>query len=143
MSFSEAILPIVDAIAALPPLPAGFTLDGAGALPQEYRPNTLYAAPLTQQGQTVDTGQGDQALFRVRLAYCVDGAGEDGGKRRLRAVSDAQDAGVVLIADAVRANRARADLWEWLQVDNVQYDAIAQHDCRAAWIDLSGWRYIP
>ena len=142
MSLSEAILPIVDAIAALPTLPSGMTLDGAGALPQEYQPDKLYAAPLFQRGNEVDTGQSDEAHFYVRLAVSVNAQGEDGGKLRLRAVSNAEEAGVLAILNAVLANRAKANLWEWLKVTSVAYNAVAQQDCRVAWVDVEGYRLV-
>jgi hypothetical protein len=142
VTFSWALLPIVDAVAALVSLPGGFTLDGAGALPQEYRPNTLYAAPGLQTAAVADTGGTDQVDFRIRLAYSVSSAGEDGGLLRLRSVSDAEEAGLLLIAAAVVAHR-QGSLWDWLKVEQAQPDAVAQIDCRVLFVDLSGYRLVP
>ena len=143
MSDSWALLSVVDAIAALVTPPAGFTLNAAGALPQEYWPDTIYAAPVSQSAAVVDTGSTDQANFRVRFAFSVSSSGEDGGKLRLRSVSDAEDAGVLLIAEAIRTNRQSSGLWDWLAVAQVTYDAVAQQDCRVAFVDVTGYRLVP
>jgi hypothetical protein len=141
MTASWALLPIVDAVSALVALPTGWTRDGAGALPQLYRPDTLYAAPLVQTITPIDTGGTDRLDFRLRLAPSASGAGEDGGRLRLRAVSDALEAFVLLAGAAVEGHRT-GSLWDWLAVDQVQYDPVASLDCRVLWIDLSGYRIV-
>lgn len=141
MTYSWALLPLIDGFMGMLTVP-GMTKDAAGSIPQQFHPNTVYAGPLFQTPLPIDTGASDEARFQFRVVYSVIMTGEDGGKVRKRAVSDAQDAGVVIVALAVEANRVSANLWDWLQIDRIQYDGMAQFDCRGAYIDLSGYRVI-
>jgi hypothetical protein len=142
MSYTWALLPLVDGFMGMLTVP-GMTKDTTGSIPQQFHPDTLYAGPVSQEPRPIDTGASDEIVFRFRLVYSVAMTGEDGGKVRKRPVSDAQDAGIVIVGLAVEANRTAANLWDWLQIDRVTYDGFAQFDCRGLYIELSGYRIIP
>jgi hypothetical protein len=138
---SWAILPVIDGFMALVAAP-GMAKDAAGSLPSQFKPDTIYAGPLNQTPLSIDTGASDEITFRFRVAWSVSTKGEDGGKLRLRRVSAAQDAGALVVGQAVERNRTASGLWDWLQVASIQYDGFAQFDCRGAFIDLSGYRIV-
>jgi len=141
MTFSNSLLPIVDAVGALITLPSTMTLDTSGAAPPTYAPGILYLWPRSQQPRPEGDGSVDMTTFRIRAAWSVAGQGEGMGQTRLRSISDALDEGVRVISQAVRGNRTSA-LWRSLEVEEITYDAVVTFDCRAAWVDITGWRFV-
>jgi hypothetical protein len=141
MTVSWALLPIIDGFITAMPL-FGMTWDRSGSIPAVLRPDTVYAGPLSQTAVGAGTGELDEVTFRFRVVWSVNTAGEDGGKLRLRSVSDAVDAGVAYIAGNLPNIRSMADLWDQLRVDSVTHDAFGQFDCRGVYIDLTGWRIV-
>lgn len=147
MTASTAVQPIVTAIRGLITVPTGMTLDTSGAAPPRYAPETIYVWPLRQTLDELETtgdgGGTSQAWFRIRVAWARAGRGEAMAQTRLAAISAELDAGVQEVVDKVRANRTSADpAWRALHVDEVTYDAVVTFDVRAAWIDISGWRFV-
>lgn len=147
MTASTAVQPIVTALRGLITVPSGMTMDATGSAPPRYAPDTIYVWPRTQTLDELETtgdgGGTSQAWFRIRIAWARAGQGEAMGQTRLAAVSSQLDTGVQTIVDMVRANRTSADpAWRALRVDEVTYDAVVTFDVRAAWIDISGWRFV-
>lgn len=135
-----AMLPIVDAVAALPTLTTGMTIV-SGVQPVWLLPATLYAWVASQTPVPDGTGNADRADFRLSLEWCVDGGGEAQTPTRMRAVSAQLDAAAVEIMRAVQGNRS-SDLWEFLRVEGVDYAAAMTFAVRSVRVDISGYRLI-
>jgi hypothetical protein len=141
VSGTWALLPVIDGFMATVTA-IGMTKDATGTLPAEYKPDTIYAGPVSQTQRLTSTSTEGEVWFNFRVAWSASNKGEDGGKLRLRTVSDAVDNGVVTISAAVLANPGHVGLWDWLQVSQVVHDAFGQFNCRGAYIDLTGYRVI-
>lgn len=130
---------IVDEIAAV--LEASSAKrDGTAARPVEYAADVLYAWPQSEKFTAADTGQHDQESFAIRVAWAVDESNEIAEGIRSRAVSDAITAKVAAYAAAIETHRA-GSTFEWVQVDQVDYEALITHSVRGFLMDLSGYHY--
>jgi hypothetical protein len=134
---SGVFVPIVDAVRALLPLPAGFTADEGATEPTLPKPRRLYVWPRRLAPQRVEEANGrfDEAGVRLRVLYTVGAKGEPRVQRNDRAVTVALDAIVPGVVAAVAANR-RADLWWDLFIESVVPDAARTADVRGLGFDL-------
>jgi hypothetical protein len=104
-----------------------------------WEPGLLYLWPRRETYGPDGQGQLDRRNFALRVAWV---AGDDiarAGGSEDRAVSDAIAARVEDMHSVVAANRA-ADLWEWLQFDAVDYEALRTLADRGVYVDISGWQ---
>jgi hypothetical protein len=134
---SGVLVPVVDAVRGLLPLPAGFTADDAATEPTLAKPLRLYVWPRRLALQRVEEADGrfDEAGVRLRVLYTVGAKGEPRVQRNDRAVSVALDAIVPDVVAAIAANRRR-DLWWDLYLETVVPDAVRTADVRGVGFDL-------
>lgn len=130
-------VPIVDAVLAVLPLPAGFEADDAATEPTLPKPRRLYVWPRRLAPQRVEEADGrfDEAGVRLRVLYTVGAKGEPRVQRNDRAVTLALDALVPDVVAAIDANR-RGDLWWDLFIESVVPDAVRTADVRGLGFDL-------
>lgn len=142
MTFSAAVNPIIDAVLALIEVPDGWDKISTAAPPPVYEPNKLYCWALPQQPKPAGMDGGDQVelWFYLRLAWSV-GTDEETGQVRLRTTSDVIDDGLEAIEGVLRANRD-SEVWEWIQVDRMDPNAIVTFQERAGAADVSGYRIV-
>jgi hypothetical protein len=138
MTYTAAADPLVDTLLAAITPPAGWTKVATKAPPPKYEPNKVYCWALRQQPHNVNTGDAVELWFYLRLAWSV-GTDEEKGQIRLTPTSDTIDNGLATVQTAVVANRT-SPVWEWIQVDTTDPQAIITFDERAGWVDLSGYR---
>jgi hypothetical protein len=140
--FSYDADPIVDELLGLITVPDSFTKSAADAPPPVYRGNTLYAWLVRQEARSVqmDGGLHPEMWFFIRLAYAV-GTGEAIGSVRNKTTTDAIDAGMAAIVEAVVSNPV-SDLWEGIQVDQMDPNAATTFDGRIGQVDVSGYRLV-
>lgn len=131
------ILRIADAIAALVE-PDPTLRDDTREHPSTYDVDVLYLWPVSEGFTPVDTGQTDEESFRLALAWCVSKRVDAEGRRDVSdlIVEHRENLGAV-----VKANRAYPDLYEWLQIDGVDYEGLLGLDMRGYVATLSGYRY--
>lgn len=131
------LVPIVDAVRVLLPLPTGFTADEGATEPTLPKPRRLYVWPRRLAPQRVEEADGrfDEAGVRLRVLYAVGAKGEPRVQRNDRAVSVALDAIVHDVVAAIAANR-RAALWWDLYIEAVVPDAVRTADVRGLGFDL-------
>jgi hypothetical protein len=134
---SGVLVPVVDAVLALLPLPAGFAADDGATEPTLPKPRRLYAWPRRLSPQRVEEADGrfDEAGVRLRVLYTVGARGEPRVQRSDRAVTLALDAIVPDVVAAVAANR-RGELWWDLFIETVVPDAVRTADVRGIGFDL-------
>jgi|SRR5215831_9238209 len=140
MTFTAAADPLIDTLLATITPPSGWAKVATKAPPAKYEPNKVYCWALRQTPINVNTGDVVELAFFLRLAWSV-GTDEEQGQVRLTATSDAIDNGLATVLTAVAANRTSA-VWEWIQVDNTDPQAIVTFQERAGWADLSGYRLV-
>jgi hypothetical protein len=116
--------------------------DDSGAEPIEYVANTIYGWALRDVFHVEGTGQLDVQDFTARFAYVADLQDEIAAGTRLRSVSLLLDAKFQAYAATIRANRARASLWEHLAVSAVEWDAIRALEKRGFFLDVAGYRLL-
>lgn len=134
------MLPIVDEIAAEVPVGTGITRDGTASRPAEYWPDMLYAWAATDRRDVEGDGSVDDSRFTVELAYTV-ATDETPDTGRDREVSEALDEAADAIAEWVRDNRAN-ELWNHLQVDQINFDELKGLEHRGVRLTLSGMREV-
>ena len=134
---SGVFVPIVDAVRAVLPLPAGYEADDSATEPTLPKPRRLYVWPRRLAPQRVEEANGrfDEAGVRLRVLYTVGAKGEPRVQRNDRAVSLALDAIAPGVVAAVAANR-RAELWWDLFIESVVPDAVRTADVRGLGFDL-------
>jgi len=134
---SGVFVPVVDAVRAALPLPAGFTADEGATEPTLPKPRRLYLWPRRLAPQRVEEANGrfDEASIRLRVLYTVGARGEPRVQRNDRAVSQALDAIVPGVVAAVATNR-RGALWWDLYIETVVPDAVRTAEVRGLGFDL-------
>lgn len=134
---SGIFVPIVDAVRAVLPLPAGFEGDDSATEPTLPKPRRLYVWPRRLAPQRVEEANGrfDEAGLRLRVLYTVGAKGEPRVQRNDRTVTLALDAIVPDVVAAIAANR-RAALWWDLFIESVVPDAVRTADVRGLGFDL-------
>ena len=134
---SGVFVPIVDAVRALLPLPAGFVADEGATEPTLPRPRRLYVWPRRLAPQRVEEADGrfDEAGLRLRVLYTVGAKGEPRVQRNDRAVTVALDAIVPDVVAAIDAHR-RGELWWDVYIEGVVPDAVRTADVRGTGFDL-------
>ena len=134
---SGVFVPIVDAVRAVLPLPAGFT--PTTRPPSRRCPSrggcTSGRAASRPSGSRRPNGRFDEAGVRLRVLYTVGAKGEPRVQRNDRAVTLALDAIVPDVVAAIAANR-RAALWWDLYIESVVPDAVRTADVRGLGFDL-------
>jgi hypothetical protein len=111
--------------------------------PQVYDAEVLYLWVRRASYGTEDSNQGsDRHHFELGVAWLTPTAAVGDFDTD---VSELIDDKVMDLVDLVRANRGYTDagsaVWEWLQVDAVDYDRPVTNDARGFEMTLSGWRY--
>jgi hypothetical protein len=137
------MVPIVDAVRGLLPLPTGAVADDTCAPPLKHQARTLYLWPVVES--RTETGDLDLGSFTLRLEYCDAPGGEEATSARSRATSLALDGAADAMAGAVREHRhelSQPALWDDLQVTRISYDTVRTLDFRGFAMDLSGYRYV-
>lgn len=134
---SGLLIPVVDAVRALLPLPSGFAADEGATDPTLPKPRRLYVWPRRLASQRVEEADGrfDEAGIRLRALYTVNAKGEPRVQRNDRAVSEALDAIVPDVVAAIDANR-RSALWWDLYLEGVVPDAVRTPEVRGIGFDL-------
>ena len=130
-------VPIVDAVRAVLPLPAGYEADDSATEPTLPKPRRLYVWPRRLAPQRVEEANGrfDEAGVRLRVLYTVGAKGEPRVQRSDRAVTLALDAIVPDVVAAIAANR-RSNLWWDAYIESVVPDAVRTADVRGLGFDL-------
>jgi len=130
-------VPVVDAVRALLPLPAGFARDESATEPTLPKPRRLYVWPRRLAPQRVEEADGrfDEAGVRLRVLYTVGAKGEPRVQRNDRAVTVALDAIVPGVVAAIDANR-RGPLWWDAYIESVVPDAVRTAEVRGVGFDL-------
>jgi hypothetical protein len=134
---SGVFVPIVDAVRALLPLPAGFTADDGATEPTLPKPRRLYVWPRRLAPQRVEEANGrfDEAGVRLRVLYTIGAKGEPRVQRSDRAVTEALDAIVPGVVAAIAANRCAEPWWD-LYIESVVPDAVRTAEVRGLGFDL-------
>lgn len=131
-----SVLDITDEIIAI--LEPDKTLrDDAAAEPVVVDAGRMYLWPSRETFGAADTGQTDEQWFYLTAMWVTESPETD---ERDRAVTEIVIAKADAIASLVRANRA-GDTFEWLQVDEVDYEIANTHDARGFQMRLSGYIY--
>jgi hypothetical protein len=131
------LVPLVDAVRVVLPLPAGFEADESATEPTLPKPRHLYVWPRRLALQRVEEADGrfDEAGVRLRVLYTVGAKGEPRVQRNDRAVTLALDAIVPAVVAAIAAHR-RAELWWDVYIESVVPDAVRTADVRGLGFDL-------
>ena len=132
-------LDIVDELAALLEASA-VDRDGSGARPVEYAPGLLYIWPRTDTPERagMDFGAEDQINFRIRAAWAVDATEEIAQEARERTSTNAIFAKVEAYEATIRGHRDGTH-YDWVQVDQVDYESLITNSARGFYLDLSGY----
>lgn len=111
--------------------------DGAAAEPVVVDSDVLYLWPRRETFGAADTGQTDEQYFYLSALWVTDSGETDD---RERAVTELVVAKADALATLVRGNRAGVS-FEWLQVDEIDYEATSTMDARGFQMNLSGYIY--
>lgn len=134
-----SVLDIADEIALfLEPDPT--LRDDARAEPIVLAADMLYLWPESEVFGAEDTGQTDREIFSISLIWATDSTYEQGTEQRDRDVTERIIAKADEFASLVRGNRAGAT-FEWLQVDDIDYESVSTHEVRGFRMGLSGYIY--
>lgn len=134
------VLPIIDTLRELLPLPTGDLADGvtkddSGSQPAKTLPKRLYVWPMRTGPQVLQDepqgrASGAGALLRVGVMATLGARGEPRVMKRERDLSEALDAWISAIETTVLDNR-HSDLWWDAFVETTTFDAVRTAEVRA------------